>query len=261
MPLSRRRTLLLGAAGVGLAALPARLLAQAATPAPAAPAFLMPVEHASLMLSLDGAHLLVDPVGRAARYQGLPPPSAILVTHEHGDHFDPDTLTALAGDSVALIVNPAVADKLPEALKSGATVLRNGDTGEAAGLRIEAVPAYNTTPDRQKYHPQGRDNGYVITSREHGRIYVAGDTEDTPEFRAQKDIAALLVPMNLPYTMPPEQAAQGVAAMAPKMAIPYHHKGSDPQVFADALGAAGAQTQVVILDWYPAVDDPTGKDG
>lgn len=260
MPLTRRRTLMLGAAGIGLAALPARLFAQGPT-APAAPAFLTPVEHASLMLALDGAHLLVDPVGGAAAYQNLPPPAAILITHEHGDHFDPDTLTALAGDSVPLIVNPAVAGKLPEALKSRATAMKNGDAGEVAGLRIEAVPAYNTTPDRQKYHPQGRDNGYVITSRDHGRVYVAGDTEDTPEFRAQKDITALLVPMNLPYTMAPEQAAQGVAAMAPKLAIPYHHKGSDPKAFADALQAAGAPTQVAILDWYPVVDDPTGKDG
>ena len=69
-----------------------------------------------------------------------------------------------------------MAEKLPEALRSRATVMKNGDTGEVAGMAIEAVPAYNVTPERLQYHPQGRDNGYVLTTPDHGRIYIAGDT-------------------------------------------------------------------------------------
>lgn len=259
MPLTRRQTLAAAVAGSALM-LPLRGFAQAASPAApqTAPAFLTAVEHASLILTLGGKRLVIDPVGTPDRYLTAGPPDAILVTHEHGDHFDPDTLTALAGDSVPLIVNQAVHDKLPDALKSRATVMANGDTGDIAGIPVEAVPAYNITEDRLQYHPKGRDNGYVLTAPE-GRIYIAGDTEATPEFRAQTDIAFAFVPMNLPYTMTAEQAAEGVAAMAPKAVIPYHHRGTDPADFAARLAASGAATEVIVIDWYPETDDPTGQ--
>lgn len=267
MRMNRRQTLAAALAGGAAAVLPAALRAQAApavtgspaaaTPA-AAPDFLTPFEHASLMLVLGGQTILVDPVGGADRYATAGTPAAVLVTHEHGDHFDPETLAALVTDGVALVVNPAVADKLPEDLRARATVMANGDTGEVAGIPIEAVPAYNITADRLQYHPQGRDNGYVLSSADHGRIYIAGDTEATPEFMAQTDIALVLVPMNLPYTMSVDQAVEGVAAMAPGMAIPYHHRGNDPAEFAEKLRATGAATQVAIVDWYPGSDDPRG---
>ena len=273
--LTRRQTILTAVAGGVTAALPARLAAQAAAPAPAAapaaspapapaatdsavPVFLTPFEHASLMLTLGGKRFLIDPVGAPAPYLAAGEPDVILVTHEHGDHFDPETLAALAADSVTLVVNPAVAEKLPEPLKARARVMKNGDTAEIAGIPVEAVPAYNITPDRLQYHPQGRDNGYVFSAPE-GRIYVAGDTEDTPEFRAQKDILLAIVPMNLPYTMTADQAAAGVAAMAPRQVSAYHHRGTDPAAFAEKLKAAGAATEVIVIDWYPGNDDPTGK--
>ena len=256
--LTRRQTILTAVAGGVAAALPARLTAQAAAAAGQAPAFLTPFEHASLMLTLGGKRFLIDPVGAATPYLDAGQPDAIFITHEHGDHFDPETLAALASDSVALVVNPAVAEKLPEQLKARAKVMKNGDTAEVAGISVEAVPAYNTTPNRLQYHPQGRDNGYVFSAPE-GRIYVAGDTEDTPEFRAQKDIMLAIVPMNLPYTMTADQAAAGVAAMAPQHVIAYHHRGTDPAEFVEKLRAAGAGTRPVLIDWYPGNDDPTGK--
>ncbi|HHW33472.1 MAG TPA: MBL fold metallo-hydrolase [Paracoccus solventivorans] len=259
MDLNRRQTLAGALACTAAAALPAALRAQAAAPtSAAAPGFLTPFEHASLMLTLDGQNILVDPVGGAERYAAAGPLAAVLVTHEHGDHFDPEVLAAVVTDGVALVVNPAVAEKLPEALRARATVMANGDSGEIAGIKIEAVPAYNITPERTQYHPQGRDNGYVLTSPEHGRIYIAGDTEATPEFVAQQDIALAFVPMNLPYTMSIDQAVEGVAAMAPRLVIPYHHRGNDPAEFAEKLHAAGSQTQVAIVDWYPDSDDPKG---
>ena len=42
-------------------------------------------------------------------------------------------------------------------------ILTNGEKTEAAGIAVEAVPAYNTTPGKEKFHPKGRDNGYVLT--------------------------------------------------------------------------------------------------
>lgn len=258
MHLNRRQTLAAALVCGAAAALPRTLAAQTPPTPGRVPDFLTPFEHASLMLTVGGQRLLVDPVGPADRYTAAGTPAAVLVTHEHSDHFDAETLSAIVTQDVALVVNPAVAEKLPEALRARATVMKNGDSGEIADIRVEAVPAYNITPERTRYHPQGRDNGYILSSPDHGRIYIAGDTEDTPEFRAQKDIALAFVPMNLPYTMTVDQAAAGVAAMAPRQVIPYHHRGNDPAEFAEKLAATGAATEVVIVDWYPDAEDPRG---
>ena len=76
-------------------------------------------------------------------------------------------------------------EKLPAELKEKATAIANGEKTTVGRCEIEAIPAYNTTEDRKKYHPQGRDNGYVLTV-DGSRVYIAGDTEDIPEMRALK---------------------------------------------------------------------------
>jgi len=206
-----------------------------------------PVDHASLVLGFGDAVVYVDPVGGAARYQGLPAPTAILVTHEHGDHYDAPTLEAIAGNA-PLIVNPAVYDMLPEALKANATAMANGDTGVVTGFPIKAVPAHNTTPDRMQYHPVDRDNGYVLTLG--GRqVYIAGDTEPTPEMLDLTDIEVAFLPMNLPYTMAPEQAAEAINTFKPKIAYPYHYGDSDLSVLEAAVGP---DTEIRLREWYPS---------
>ncbi|HNY42201.1 MAG TPA: MBL fold metallo-hydrolase, partial [Bryobacteraceae bacterium] len=76
----------------------------------------------------------------------------------------------------------------------------------------------------------------------------AGDTEGTPEMRALKSIDVVLIPMNLPYTMTPEEAADAVKVFKPKVAIPFHYRGADLKVFEKALAGTGIEAR--ILDWY-----------
>ena len=103
----------------------------------------------------------------------------------------------------------AVAALAPEGLKKRITTLANGKSVEKLGVKIEAVPMYNLTAARLRFHNKGRGNGYVMTFGGK-RVYVSGDTEDIPEMRALKKIDAAFVCMNLPYTMTPEQAADAV---------------------------------------------------
>lgn len=205
-----------------------------------------PVDHASLVLGFGDAVIYVDPVGGAARYEGLPPPTAILVTHAHGDHYDAPTLEAIAGNA-PLIVNPAVYAMLPETLKANAAAMANGDVGEVAGLPIKAVPAHNTTADRMQYHPEGRDNGYVLTLGGK-QVYIAGDTEPTEEMLGLSDIEVAFLPMNLPYTMAPEQAAEAINTFKPRIAYPYHYGESDLSVLEATVGP---DTEMRLRNWYP----------
>lgn len=212
-----------------------------------------PVGHASLVFETPAEVVYVDPVGGAALYADLPPPNLILVTHEHGDHYDPETLAAIFSNGTRLITNEAVYAMLPEPLRDKARMLGNGDEADTETLRINAVPAYNLTADRKQYHPEGRDNGYVVTADDM-RIYIAGDTEATPEMRELTDIDIAFVPMNLPYTMDIEQAASGVLDFGPRIVYPYHYRGedglSDIQGFADIIAEETDAIEVVLRDWY-----------
>lgn len=205
-----------------------------------------PVQHASLVLVIGNEVIYVDPVGPAGLYEGLPAPTAVLITHQHGDHFDAEFLAAIA-EGLPLVCNPAVYEQLPEALRSNATALANGDSGDIAGVQLEAIPAYNITPERLQFHPEGRDNGYILTFGT-TRVLIAGDTEDTPELRALRNIDVAFLPMNLPFTMTVAQAADAVNAFRPRIVYPYHYADSDLAAFEAAVDTG---IEVRRRDWYP----------
>jgi L-ascorbate metabolism protein UlaG (beta-lactamase superfamily) len=214
------------------------------------PLTIRPINHATLALGFVGKTILVDPVGPAERYAGLPAPDAILITHEHSDHFNVETLTALAGGrAIEIVASPGVFDKLPAPLKASATRLANGETGTVLGLPVEALPAHNITPERLRYHPRGLCNGYVVRFGA-SRVYISGDTEDIPEMRALRDIAVAFLPMNMPYTMTGAQAAEAARAFRPRIVYPFHYLGgSENEAFAAALRDEPG-IEVRLRDWY-----------
>src|SRR6185436_1926633 len=147
-----------------------------------------------------------------------------------------------------IVVPKAVADQLPAELKSKAIVIANGEKKEVQGVAIEAVPMYNLTEDRLKFHTKGRGNGYVVTVGGK-RVYISGDTEDIPEMRALKNIDVAFICMNLPYTMTEEQAASAVREFKPKIVYPYHYRGSDAGKFEKLVGSDSG-IEVRLRDWY-----------
>jgi L-ascorbate metabolism protein UlaG (beta-lactamase superfamily) len=207
-----------------------------------------PINHATFALGWNGKVILVDPVGGAKRFEGLPRPDLILITDIHGDHLDLATLTSLATNETLLIASKAAAEKLPENLAGKTSILNNGDSKTVLGFQVAAIPAYNTSPERLNYHPKGRGNGYLLTVGD-ARVYISGDTEDVPEMRALKNVDVAFVCMNLPYTMTVEQAADAVRTFKPKIVYPYHSRGSDLQKFKQLVGTDSG-VDVRLRDWY-----------
>lgn len=176
------------------------------------------VGHGTLMFTFGGRTIHVDPVSSQADYSTLPKADLVLITHEHGDHLDAQAIQAVTADQTVVVVAPGASKALPAAL-----VIRNGETKTVAGFTVEAVPAYNPA---KAFHPKGNGNGYVITFADK-RVYVAGDTENVPEMKDLKAIDVAFLPMNLPYTMTPEQVADAARAFRPKVLYPYHFGSTD----------------------------------
>lgn len=242
-----RRSVLIGLAAMPIAASATSAFAQAVSgdtlATSAGDVIIHPVAHASLALLNDAHVIYVDPAKES--FAGLPAPTGFLITHAHGDHFDPDSLVKIAG-SAPIVTTEEVMGKMPDSLKGQTKVLKNGESGMIDGLPVMAVAAYNTSPDKAKYHPQGVGNGYVLTIGDKN-LYMAGDTEETHEMDALTGIDVAFLPMNLPYTMTEEQAAAAVKAFKPRIVYPYHYRGSDTQKFKDLVGNVA---EVRLVDWY-----------
>lgn len=235
--------------GLALMLLGSAILARQATdriPATGGDIVITPITHASLQIEHAGTVIQVDPWSQGD-YGQAKPADLVLVTDIHGDHLDPAQIAKLRKPGAPVVAPAAAAEKL-----ENATVMANGESRTVAGVQLEALPMYNLTrgPEPgQLYHVKGRGNGYVITLGGK-RVYVAGDTECTPEMRALKNIDVAFLPMNLPYTMPPSEAAECARAFKPRIVYPYHYRGQDAEAFAAAL--KGEPIEVRVLDWYAA---------
>src|ERR1700675_2363100 len=209
----------------------------------AGPIKITPVYHASLEIEAGGKVIVVDPA-KPAVFTGLAQADLILLTDIHGDHMDPALIAAESKAGTEIIAPPAVVKTV-----TTASPISNGEKKTWGGWTIEAIPMYNLTrgPEAGKlYHDKGRGNEYVLTYGGE-RVYFSGDTEAIPEMKALKNIDVACVCMNLPYTMTPDEAADGVLAFHPKIAIPYHFRDSDLSVFQKKLEGSGIGVR--ILNW------------
>ena len=203
------------------------------------PLFIRPIKHGSVVIFHKSRYYYIDPA-QLPEDEVFEKASAILITHEHGDHCDPAAIARLAKEDTIIIGNARAVEKLGKG-----EAMKNGERRKVLDADVEAVPAYNI--ERAQYHPKGRDNGYVITIAGR-RIYIAGDTEATPEMKALKDIDVAFLPINLPYTMTPKDAAEAAKAFKPRILVPYHQGTNTAQEVAAALAdTKGIEVRVLNL--------------
>jgi len=206
-----------------------------------------PINHASFIINFNHLTIYVDPVQDSTVYSKYPSPNVILITHIHSDHFNKKVIESIKTKQTKIIAPKVVISKL-----GFGTILKNGEDIKLKNVSIEAIPMYNITKKRLKFHKKGLGNGYVLTINDK-RIYISGDTEDIKEMRVLKNIDYAFVCMNLPYTMSVKQAASAVLAFKPKVVYPYHYRGpsgySDIEKFKK-LVSKNKNIDVILLNWY-----------
>jgi L-ascorbate metabolism protein UlaG (beta-lactamase superfamily) len=199
------------------------------------------IGHGSLLFSINNFFIYIDPVRSSGAYDNLPKADLILVTHEHGDHLDPDLINTLRKDATVML-----SSKKAAASVSWARIMKAGDINVVNGISVLAVQAYNIKNMRapgQPYHPKGDGNGYVLTIGDK-KIYVAGDTENIPEMKDLKNIDVAFLPMNLPYTMTPEMVADAAKSFKPAILYPYHYGSTNTATIINLLKDSGIEVRI-----------------
>ena len=199
--------------------------------------------HGSIRMEYDGKEIEIDPVSklreRIIDFSKMPKADYIFVTHEHMDHFDKVAIEQLSKEGTHLITNKNCADMLAYGI-----IMKNGDSRQMSDdFTAEAVPAYNTTEANRKFHPRGRDNGFILTI-DGLRIYIAGDTEDIPEMADIKDIDIAFMPCNQPYTMTPEQLVKAAKMVKPRVLFPYHYGETNVKDIPEKLKEEGIDVRI-----------------
>jgi L-ascorbate metabolism protein UlaG (beta-lactamase superfamily) len=176
--------------------------------------------HASFRIDGKTAVIYIDPWKLRKPAAG----DLVLVTHEHFDHCSPDDISAVLKPTTVVVGARSARESLkglvgPDRLR----IIGPGEEIAVGDVKVRAVAAYNTAPERQGFHPRDKARprvGFVVTV-DGATIYHTGDTDGIPEMDAlAPDV--LLIPVGGTYTMDARQAAEAAARIGPRMAVPMH---------------------------------------
>ena len=163
--------------------------------------------HACVRIEYDGVAVVVDP-GVFTEVGAVDGADAVLVTHEHADHYLPDNLRAT--DAPVFTID-AVAGRIREDAPDVAervTVVRPGQEFDA-GLPVRAVGELHAVihPEMQRFF----NSGYVVTAGEE-KVYHPGDALTPPE----EEVDLLCVPVSAPWLKASEAVDFARAVKAPR---------------------------------------------
>ena len=203
------------------------------------------IKHGSLALDYKDFHIQIDPVskqdGMTVDYSKFPKADLILVTHEHFDHLDADAVKSLEKGGTRVLLPQGSFEKL-----GFGEVVAEGDSFELEEyVRVDVVPAYNTTEDHLRFHPRGLGVGYVLTIGGL-KVYVAGDTELIPEMASLADehLDVAFLPVNQPYTMTVGQCLDAARLIRPRILYPYHYSDTPVRQVADSLADSSIEVRI-----------------
>lgn len=146
----------------------------------------------------------------------------IFITHDHYDHYDPESILTIMKDSTLFVVPMSMKKKFLSDMKVSEASCRffaSGINQQVDDVCVETVPAYNKL---KPFHAKTAGwLGYVV-EMDGVRYYVAGDTDVIDPIKAVKcDVA--MIPIGGTYTMDKKHAADYILNLKPKAVIPTHY--------------------------------------
>ena len=209
--------------------------------------------HDAFLIESKGKNIYIDPykLGKS----DLPKADIIISSHEHFDHCNPEAINQLSNENTILVgpnVVQAIFDDKIE-IKKEKKVLNPGDTIEIEGIKLSAIPAYNTHRFRDPetktpFHP--KESGHIgpIIDIDGTVIYHAGDADRIPEMENLEPTIAL-IPVSGTYVMDVEEAVEAAKVINAKFTIPMHiGRGIGELSFIDQFKTKLPDYEIVTLE-------------
>ncbi len=176
----------------------------------------------------------------------LPKADLILVTHDHFDHCNAETVRAVSKTGTRVFA----VESCRKALGSIAQFVKAGEELDAGGAHVRVVHSYNTPggSSTAKFHKKGECAGYVVSIGGKA-FYHAGDADFIPEMRELGPIDVAFLPIGGKFTMDLNEALAAAVAIAPKAVVPIHRLQADAGEFKRKLDAG--KTGITVLTLKP----------
>jgi L-ascorbate metabolism protein UlaG (beta-lactamase superfamily) len=201
--------------------------------------------HAAIGIKTAGKFILVDPFftgnpQASTKAEDLSP-DYILVTHGHGDHLG-DTLAIANRTGAMVISNTEIAQWLTKKdIKTHGQQVMGGFQHPFGYLKLTLALHGSVLPDGAF---GGNPVGLLLTTTDHKKIYLAGDTGLFGDMKliGEEGIDLAMLPIGGNYTMDPDDALRAVKLIKPKLVIPIHYDTfevikQDPNLWAERVKA------------------------
>jgi L-ascorbate metabolism protein UlaG (beta-lactamase superfamily) len=160
--------------------------------------------HACVRIEYDGAAVVVDP-GMFTEPEAVDGATAVLITHEHPDHWTPDHL---ARTDAPVFTIGAVAAQLPDEVRERVTVVTPGSTLDV-GVPVDVVGEKHAVIHPEL--PHFDNSGYLLTLGD-TRVFHPGDALTVPEV----PVDVLMLPVSAPWLKIAEAIDYARAVRAPR---------------------------------------------
>jgi L-ascorbate metabolism protein UlaG (beta-lactamase superfamily) len=205
------------------------------------------LKHAAFKIETEDKKIIyIDPYQLSKEKEKA---DIIICSHEHGDHFDEDSISKIIKESTVVLGPKSISSKLEKFNGKGLSLY---EPYEIENVTIELYPAYNIKRMRSKnqpFHPKERNWAGILLEADGKKIYHAGDSERIPEMKklALKEIDVAMLPCGGTYTMDFEESTDAAVDINPKIVIPMHNWDVELDEYEKILHRKNSNISVEIL--------------
>ncbi|MFW9997212.1 MAG: MBL fold metallo-hydrolase [Candidatus Odinarchaeota archaeon] len=206
--------------------------------------------NAGVMIEAEGTRIYIDPYDLPSNYTDYPA-DAILITHNHSDHYDPASIDIIKTDTTAFYF-PAIMSS--EALLYGANSVIPEDNFTINEFSVRCFYMYTMPGSNQSSHPQSNNYTSYIVEIEGFTIFHTGDSWNIDEYEELTGkIDLVLLPLGPGcQTMTGIDVAMVVDAIGPSYFIPIHftEDAKEAFIFLYKQNIENSDCEFIDLEYY-----------